>query len=110
MVSGLSILGYLGVIIPMTVFTGRWLGKLVEHKNNPSISEKNKAAYVQLTICAVLVLVSSHSAKLKFYYVFIQVILLLIPHQDNTPAADFLGGTLQLSTDVLFSLFLPVVI
>ena len=65
-VSGLSILGYLGVIIPMTVFTGRWLGKLVEHKNNPSISEKNKAAYVQLTICAVLVLVS---IKLKFYYI-----------------------------------------
>ena len=44
----------------MTVFTGRWLGKLVEHNNNPSISEKNKVAYVQLTVSAVLVLVSSH--------------------------------------------------
>ena len=59
MVSILSILGYLGVTIPMTVFTGRWLGKLVEHNNNPRISERNKAAYVQMTISAVLVLVSS---------------------------------------------------
>ena len=61
LVSSLSILGYLGVLIPMTVFTGRWLGKLVDHNNNPRISERNKAAYIQLTICAILVLVSSHS-------------------------------------------------
>ena len=62
-VSSLSILGYIGVTIPMTVLTGRWLGKLVEHNNNSSISEKNKAAYVQLTISAVLVLVSSLYSK-----------------------------------------------
>ena len=47
----------------MMVFTGRWLGKLVDHRNNPEILEKIKMAYVQMTIAAILVLVSSHNGK-----------------------------------------------
>ena len=59
-VSSVSIIGYLGVLMPMTAVTSRWIAEAVELNENGGSEVRGRLSpgYAQLSISAVLVLVS----------------------------------------------------